>query len=41
MLYFLDVMLMCSWGGNRDGVWLMRAALGAAGYTLLFLGISA
>lgn len=41
MLLFLDMLLMSGWGGNRQGVWQMLVALGIAGYTLLFLVISA
>jgi hypothetical protein len=40
-LFFLDMLLMSGWVGNRAGVWEMLAALGVAGYTLVFLGISA
>src|SRR5437660_303901 len=40
-LLFLDMLLMSSWVGNRSGVWEMLIALGIAGYTLLFLAISA
>ena len=40
-LYFLDMLLMFGWVGNRGGVWASVAAIGIAGYTLLFLVISA
>jgi hypothetical protein len=41
VLFFLDMLLMFGWHGNREGVWMMLAALGAVAYTLLFLAISA
>ena len=41
MLLFLDVLLMSGWSGNRQGAWQVLVALGLAGYTLLFLLISA
>jgi hypothetical protein len=40
-LVFIDLLLMSGWGGHRAGVWAMVIALGMAGYTLVFLGISA
>jgi hypothetical protein len=40
-LFFLDMLLMSGWGGNRAGVSEMLIALGIAGYTLAFLAISA
>jgi hypothetical protein len=40
-LFFLDMLLMSGWGGNRAGVREMLIALGIAAYTLTFLGISA
>jgi hypothetical protein len=40
-LWFLDMMMMCGVGGNRQGVWLMFAALCLTAYTVLFLAISA
>ncbi len=40
-LLFLDMLLMSGWVGNRSGVWEMLVALAIAGYTLLFLVISA
>jgi hypothetical protein len=39
-LFFLDMLLMFGWVGSRAGVWSAVAALGIAGYTLLFLVIS-
>ena len=40
VLLFLDLMLMSGFNGNRTGIWEMLAALGLAGYTLLFLALS-
>lgn len=40
-LFFLDMLLMFGWVGNRPGVWLTTAALGIIVYSLLFLLISA
>jgi hypothetical protein len=40
VLLLLDLMLMFAFNGEREGVWEMLAALGIAGYTLLFLAIS-
>jgi hypothetical protein len=41
VLWFLDMMMMCGFGGNRPGVLCMLVAAGIAGYTLLFVAISA
>jgi hypothetical protein len=40
-LWFLDMLLMSGVDGNRAGVRQMLVALGVAGYTLVFLAISA
>ena len=40
-LLFLDMLMMFGFHGNRAGMWEMLVALGVAGYTLLFLAISA
>jgi hypothetical protein len=40
-LFFLDMLFMFGWVGNRSGVWVMVAALGLVAYTALFLLISA
>jgi hypothetical protein len=41
VLFFLDMMMMFGFGGNRQGVLYMLIAAGIAAYTLLFLVISA
>lgn len=40
-LFFLDMLLMSGWVGNRAGVWQMLGAFGVTVYTLFFLGVSA
>ena len=40
-LFFLDMLLMFGFHGNRAGVWANLAALGIVVYTLAFLLISA
>jgi hypothetical protein len=41
VLFFLDMMMMFGFNGNRPGVFYMLIAAGLAGYTLFFLAISA
>lgn len=40
-LFFLDMLLMSGWTGDRRGVWLMAGAISFVVYTQLFLVISA
>ena len=41
VLFFLDMMMMCGFNGNRQGALYMLLAAGIAAYTLFFLVISA
>lgn len=41
ILFFLDMVLMCGFNGNRQGVFYMLIAAGIAAYTLFFVVISA